>query len=52
VFRTECLNCEDEEYSGRYNQVIVPESMDAVHSLSLANQRISAKTIAETQAIS
>jgi hypothetical protein len=50
-FRTGHLSTEDEERCGRPTQVIVPENMDAIHSMVLNDRIISAEKIAETLAI-
>jgi hypothetical protein len=51
-FRTWHLNTEDEDLSGRPIQVAIPENVNAIHSMILIDQRISAKKIAQTLAIS
>jgi hypothetical protein len=51
-FGTGHPSTEDKECSGRPTQVAIPESMDAIHSTILDNQRIFLKKIAETLAIS
>jgi hypothetical protein len=49
--KTGHLSTEDEECSGRPIQVTVPESVEAIHSIILDNQRISTKRKEETQVI-
>jgi hypothetical protein len=51
-FRRGHLSTEDEEHSGRPTQATIPENMDAIHSLFLDDQRISAKKKAETLVMS
>jgi transposase len=41
-FRTGYLSTEDDERSGRPTQVIIPEYVDAIHSMILDRRRISA----------
>jgi hypothetical protein len=48
--RTGHLSTKD-EHSGTPTQVTTPENEDAIHSTILNDRRISAKKIAETQAI-
>jgi hypothetical protein len=50
-FRTGHLSTEG-ECSGRLSQVTISENLDAVHSMTLEDQRISAKKMAETLVIS
>jgi hypothetical protein len=50
-FRIWHLSTVDRESSGRTTQMIVPESVDAIHSMILDDQRISAKMITATLAI-
>jgi transposase len=50
-FRTGHLSTEDKERSGKPTQVTIPENVDGIYSMLLADQRISAKNIAETLVI-
>jgi predicted HTH transcriptional regulator len=50
-FITGHLSTEDER-SGRQTPVTIPENVDAIHSMILKNQRITAKNIVETLEIS
>jgi hypothetical protein len=51
-FKTEHFSTEDEDCPGRPIVVTEPENVDAVHSMILAHQRISAKKTAEILEIS
>jgi predicted HTH transcriptional regulator len=51
-FRIGYLSYEEKECSGRPTKVTIPENMHTIHSMILANCRISTKRIAETLAIS
>jgi transposase len=42
-FRAGHLSTEDEECSGRPTRVIIPENVDAIHSMILDYRRLSAK---------
>jgi hypothetical protein len=46
------LSTEDDEHSGRPTGVIIPENMNAIHSMILDDQRMSTKKIADILAIS
>jgi hypothetical protein len=50
-FRTGHLSTEDEERCGRPTQMIVPENVDAIHSMIPNDRTISAEKIGETLAI-
>jgi hypothetical protein len=43
TFRTGHVSAEDKECSGRPTKVTIPENDDAIHSMILDHQRISAK---------
>jgi hypothetical protein len=50
-FGTGYVSTGDDERSGSPTQVIIPENVDAIHSMILDDQRISTKKIAKTLTI-